>query len=60
MRRSRLVVAAVMAAVAIFSYFSAREVNPVTGETQHIAISQQQEVALGLQSTPPNASRTGD
>ena len=59
MPRSRLVVAALMAGVALISYFASREVNTVTGETQHIAISQEQEVALGLQSAPQMAAELG-
>jgi predicted Zn-dependent protease len=38
--------------VALFTYFGQRVYNPVTDETQHISISQQQEVALGLQAAP--------
>ena len=59
MQRSRLAVGALMAAIALFSYFASREVNPVTGETQHIAISQEQEIALGLQSAPQMAAEFG-
>jgi predicted Zn-dependent protease len=59
MRRSRLLVAAVIAAGALLSYYGSREVNPVTGETQHIVISQEQEVALGLRSAPEMAEQFG-
>jgi predicted Zn-dependent protease len=59
MRRSRLLVAVVIAAGALLSYYGSREVNPVTGETQHIAISKEQEVALGLRSAPEMAEQFG-
>ena len=59
MRRSRQMVAVVIAAGALLSYYGSREVNPVTGETQHIAISQEQEVALGLRSAPEMAEQFG-
>ena len=50
--KTRLVVAAVMAAVALISYFASSEYNPVTGEKQHISLTPDQEIALGLQATP--------
>jgi beta-barrel assembly-enhancing protease len=59
MRRSRLLVGLAMAVVAVLGYYGSREVNPVTGETQHIALSQEQEIALGLQSAPSMASEFG-
>jgi predicted Zn-dependent protease len=49
----------VIAAGALLSYYGSREVNPVTGETQHIAISKEQEVALGLRSAPEMAEQFG-
>jgi predicted Zn-dependent protease len=58
-RRSRLLVAIVIAAGALLSYYGSREVNPVTGETQHISISKDQEVALGLRSAPVMAEEFG-
>lgn len=48
----RLIVAAVMIAVALFSYFGSQSYNPVTGEEQYISLTPEQEIALGLQSTP--------
>jgi predicted Zn-dependent protease len=41
-----------MAAFALFSYFGSKVYNPVTGEDQYISITQEQEIALGLQSRP--------
>jgi predicted Zn-dependent protease len=48
----RLLIALVLVGVALFTYFGQRVYNPVTDETQHISISQEQEVALGLQAAP--------
>lgn len=62
MNRSRLLrlsIGLVMAVVGIVSYYGYRQVNPVTGETQHISLTQDQEVALGLQSAPQMADDFG-
>ncbi|MCI0626251.1 MAG: hypothetical protein L0387_32175 [Acidobacteria bacterium] len=49
----------VMAVIALMSYYGYRETNPITGEKQHVAISQKQEVALGLQAAPQMAEQFG-
>jgi len=59
MSRSRLLTAMIVAAVAIIGYYASRQVNPVTGEKQAIALSPQQEVALGLQSMPQMEQQFG-
>ena len=41
----RLLIAAAIAAFSLFSYFSSRQDNPVTGETQYIDITPEQEIA---------------
>ena len=43
----------------VISYFGHSSYNPVTGETQHVAMSPQQEVQLGLQSAPEMAAQMG-
>jgi beta-barrel assembly-enhancing protease len=48
----RFAIPLVMAAFALFSYFSSKVHNPVTGEDQYISISPEQEIAIGLQSVP--------
>ncbi len=55
----RLIIGLVMAAVALISYYSKNQVNPVTGEKQHIDMTPQQEVAMGLQSAPEMAQQYG-
>ena len=55
----RIIIAAVIVIGAVISYVSKRSVNPVTGETQYVAMSPSQEIALGLQSAPQMASQMG-
>ena len=55
----RLIFAAIIAAVSLFSYFGSRQDNPVTGETQYIGITPDQEIALGLQAAPQMAQEFG-
>jgi predicted Zn-dependent protease len=59
MNRSRLLIAAAMVGFALLSYYGTREVNPTTGEKQHVGLSQEQEVVLGLQSAPEMAEQFG-
>jgi len=44
--------AGAIALFSIISYFGSKQDNPVTGETQYINISTDQEIALGLQAAP--------
>ena len=59
MRRGRLLIALVMAGLALLSYYGVREFNPITGETQHIGLTKDQEIAIGLQSAPAMAEEMG-
>ena len=59
MNRSRLVMAAIMVAFALLSYYGMKEENPITGEKQAVGLSQEQEVVLGLQSAPEMADQFG-
>jgi predicted Zn-dependent protease len=51
--------AGVIALVSLISYFGSRQDNPVTGETQYIGITVEQEIALGLQAAPQMAAEFG-
>jgi len=51
--------AALIAGVSLLSYFGSRQDNAVTGETQYIGITVEQEIALGLQSAPQMAQEFG-
>ncbi len=55
----QLVVAVVIALGSLVAYYSKSSVNPVTGEKQHIDISVDQEIALGLQAAPEMESEFG-
>ncbi len=55
----RLIVALLLAGFALLSYCSSRQFNPVTGEDQYVGISQEQEIALGLQAAPQMAAEFG-
>lgn len=56
---SRLLLALVVAAAGIIAYMSRTEVNPVTGEKQHVALSVDQEKVLGLEAAPEMAAKMG-
>ena len=55
----RLLFAAIIAIASIISYCGSRQDNPVTGETQYIGITVEQEIALGLQAAPQMAEEFG-
>jgi len=59
MGRARLVVAAIIALFAIITYFGSTSENPLTGEKQRVAMTPQQEIALGYQSAPQMAAQMG-
>lgn len=55
----RLIMAAAIAIFSLISYFGTTQNNPITGETQHINITPEQEIALGLQAAPQMAAEFG-
>jgi predicted Zn-dependent protease len=55
----RLIIAGLIAVAALVGYFGRSSFNPVVGRTQHLALSPDQEVALGLQSAPEMAAEFG-
>lgn len=48
----RLVVAAGIALFSLISFLMKSDVNEITGESQRVALTEQQEIALGLQALP--------
>lgn len=48
----RLILAGIIVLISFVSYFGSRSVNPVTGRAQHVAMSVDQEIVLGLQAAP--------
>src|SRR6185503_530797 len=55
----RFIIAAIIAGISLISYYSMRSKNPITGETQHVSLSVDQEVAMGLQAAPEMAAQFG-
>lgn len=55
----RVLMALGMAAFAIISFLASKTYNPVTGEEQYVNITQEQEIALGLQAAPQMAQEFG-
>lgn len=57
--KARLVIALVFAAAALFSYYGSSEDNPFTGQTQRVAMSKSEEIALGATAAPQMARQYG-
>lgn len=55
----RLLIAAAIAGFSLISYFSASARNPITGESQRVALTPTEEIALGLQAAPEMAAQHG-
>jgi predicted Zn-dependent protease len=58
-RRGSLLGGLLIAVISLIIYSSSKEYNPITGENQHVAISPDQEIALGLQAAPSMAHEYG-
>lgn len=59
MGKIQLIIALVVAAFSLFSYFGSSTVNAITGEKQYVGLSQKEEIAMGLQSAPQMAAQMG-
>lgn len=57
--KGRILIALVIAAFSLLSYCGSKVYNPFTGEEQYVAISKEQEIALGLQAAPEMAQEYG-
>ena len=55
----RIIGGIVIVLIGFALYMSQTQINPVTGEKQHIAISTDQEIRLGLESAPEMAREMG-
>jgi predicted Zn-dependent protease len=55
----RVIAGVVIAVIGIVTYMMHTEVNPVTGEKQHVGMNVEQEKALGLEAAPKMASEMG-
>lgn len=56
---STIIIALVMAAFTLFKYYGNSSVNELTGEKQHISMSPEQEIAMGMQSAPQMIAEMG-
>lgn len=54
-----LIIALVIAGFSVMKYYSSTQVNEITGEKQHIALSVDDEINMGLQSAPQMAQEFG-
>ncbi|MGH8526427.1 MAG: M48 family peptidase, partial [Gammaproteobacteria bacterium] len=59
MWQMRLIIMLVIAGFSVFSFFSKTSVNPITGESQRVGLTQDQEIAMGLQAAPEMAAQFG-
>ena len=57
--KGTLIIAIILAGVALIRYYSNRQYNEFTGEHQVVAMTVEQEIALGLQSAPQMAAQYG-
>jgi len=55
----RLLMAAVIVIFSLITYFGSQSTNPVTKDVQHISMSPDQEIAMGLQAAPEMADQFG-
>lgn len=55
----KLLIGAAIILFAVIKYCSSAETNPYTGKKQHITLSEEQEIAIGLQSAPHMAQQHG-
>lgn len=55
----RLLMAVVLVAISLFTYFGTQSTNTVTKDVQHISMSPSQEIAMGLQAAPELAGQFG-
>lgn len=55
----RILIALVIAAISIIGFLGSKSYNPVTEENQYVAITPEQEIALGLQAAPEMAREFG-
>ena len=58
-RRGRIVIAVVIVIFTLITYFSSSSFNEITNETQYINLTEEQEIALGLQAAPEMISEFG-
>lgn len=55
----RLLMGAALVVISLITYFSSQSTNPVTNDVQHISMSADQEIAMGLQAAPELSAEFG-
>ncbi|RPI51823.1 MAG: M48 family peptidase [Chloroflexi bacterium] len=55
----RLLMGAVLVVISLITYFGSQSTNPVTQDVQHISMSTDQEIAMGLQAAPELSDQFG-
>jgi beta-barrel assembly-enhancing protease len=55
----RLIIALVIAGISFMGYLGSRSKNEITGETQYVDLSPEEEIAMGLQAAPSMAQQYG-
>jgi predicted Zn-dependent protease len=55
----RLLLGGVLVVISLITYFSSQSTNPVTNDVQHISMSADQEIAMGLQAAPELSAEFG-
>ncbi len=56
---TRLLMAAAVVIISLITYFGSQSTNPVTKDVQHISLTPDQEIAMGLQAAPVLAGEFG-
>ncbi len=56
---TRLIIALVIGLISVVSYLNTAQQNPITGESQRVAMSAEQEIAVGLQAAQQMAQQHG-
>src|SRR5262245_61763130 len=57
--RGRLILALIVALFSLAAYWMSQEYNPITAENQHVQMSADQEIALGLKAVPEMEAEYG-
>lgn len=57
--KGRWIVALILVVMSLLGYYGNQQYNPVTGEKQRVALSVDQEIALGLEAAPRLAQQYG-
>jgi len=55
----RLIMAGVLVVISLVTYFGSQSINPVTKDVQHISMTPDQEIAMGLQAAPDMEGQFG-